>query len=55
MNTNTSAVIEGQSIGLITAIFDSESQSSKEVNAYAHLQIVQKDFSSISSLRWFKG
>ena len=34
MNSHTSGVVKGQSIGLVTAIVDGESQSSKEVNAY---------------------
>ena len=34
MNSCTSAGVKGQSIGLVTAIVDGESQSSKEVNAY---------------------
>ena len=32
MNSHTSAGVKGQSIGLITAIVDDESQLSKEVN-----------------------
>ena len=43
MNSHTSAVVKGQSIGLVPAIVDGESQSSKEVNAYIQWQIVWKD------------
>ena len=34
MNSCTSAEVKGQSIGLVTAIVDGESQSSKEVMNY---------------------
>ena len=43
MNLHTSAAVKGQSIGLVTAILDGESQSSKEVMNHIHCQIVQKD------------
>ena len=34
MNSHTSAEVKGQSIGLVTASLDGESQSSKEVIDY---------------------
>ena len=34
MNSHTSVEVKGQSIGLVTAIVDGESQSSKEVMDY---------------------
>ena len=34
MNSPTSAEVKGQSIGLLTAIVDGESQTSKEVTDY---------------------
>ena len=34
MNWHTSVAVKGQSIGLVTAIVDGESQSSKEVMNY---------------------
>ena len=34
MNSHTSVEVKGQSIGLVTAIVDGESQSSKEVTNY---------------------
>ena len=34
MNSHTSAAVKGSSIGLVTAIVDGESQSSKEVMNY---------------------
>ena len=43
MNLHTSAAVKGQSIGLVTAIVDGESQSSKEVMNHNHCQIVQED------------
>ena len=43
MNSHTSAEVKGQSIGLVTAIVDGESQSSKEVMNYVLLLIVWKD------------
>ena len=43
MNLQTSAAVKGWSIGLVTAIVDGESQSSKEVTNHIHQQIVQKD------------
>ena len=36
MNSYTSAAVKEQSIGLITAIVDGESQSSKEVMNHIH-------------------
>ena len=36
MNSCTSAEVKGKSIGLVTAILDGESQSSKEVMNYIH-------------------
>ena len=43
MNLHTSVVVKGQSIGLVTAIVDSESQSSKEVTNHICRQIAWKD------------
>ena len=43
MNSCISAAVKGQSIGLVTAIVDGESQSSKEVTEHIHLQIAQKN------------
>ena len=34
MNSHTSAEVKGQSLGLVTAIVDGESQTSKEVTDY---------------------
>ena len=45
MNSHTSAEVEGQSIGLVTAIVDGESQMSKEVIDHILRQFVQKDVS----------
>ena len=36
MNSHTSMAVKGQSIGLVTAIVDGESQSSKEVMEHIH-------------------
>ena len=36
MNSHTSTEVKVQSIGLVAAIVDGESQSSTEVNAYIH-------------------
>ena len=36
MNLHTSAAVKGWSIGLVTAIVDRESQSSKEVMEHIH-------------------
>ena len=36
MNLHTSAAVKGWSIGLVTAIVDGESQSSKEVMEHIH-------------------
>ena len=43
MNSHTSAAVKGLSLGLVTAIVDGESQSSKEVINHTHGQIVWKD------------
>ena len=43
MNSHTSAEVNGQSIGLVSAIFDGESQMSKAVMDYILQQIVWKD------------
>ena len=43
MNFHTAAEVKGQSIGLVTAIHDRESQTSKLVMDYVLLQIVGKD------------
>ena len=43
MNSHTSVEVKGQSIGLVTAIFDGEIQLSKEVMNYILRQIVWKD------------
>ena len=43
MSSHTSAELKGQSVGLVTAIVDGESQSSKEVTVYVLWQIVWKD------------
>ena len=43
MNSHTSMEVKGQSIGLITASLDGESQMSTEVTDYVLWQIVQKD------------
>ena len=43
MNSCTSLEIKGPSIGLVTAIVDGESQSSKEVMDYILWEIAQKD------------
>ena len=43
MNSHTSAEVKGQSIGLVTAILDGESQMSKEVTDYVPGQFVWKD------------
>ena len=40
MNSHTSAAVKGQSIGLVTAIVDDESQLSKEVTNHICRQIV---------------
>ena len=36
MNLHTTAAVKGQSIGLVTAIVDGESQSPKEVMNHIH-------------------
>ena len=36
MNSHTSAAVQGQSPGLVTAFVDGESQSSKEVTNHIH-------------------
>ena len=46
MNSHTSAAVEGQSIGLVTAIVDSESQSSKEVYELCSLTDCLERFTS---------
>ena len=43
MNSLASAEVKGQSIGLVTANVDGESQLSKEVMNYILWQIAQKD------------
>ena len=54
MNSHTSAAVEGQSIGLVTAIVDSESQSSKEVYELCSLTDCLERFTSGLFILWFK-
>ena len=52
MNSHTSAAVKGQSIGLVTAIVDGESQLSKEVPFNPHVYNLPLRGCSILKLGW---